>query len=378
MKNMYNNKLQYKNGKFTILQFADIQEISAFSPDTLRLMNRAIETAKPDLIIFSGDQLYGIAPCYHTGKIEEKVRRVIKIICGVCEELNTPFAVTFGNHDNQCGVTNNAQAEIYLESPMCVAGEYFNEDDKGSMFIPLYDGKNKHILDIILIDSGGQCPTGEYMAVTEKQISDYRRLRKKYSENGITTPAVVFQHIPVPEYYNVLECAPFYEKGSVEAFRTHKNEWYRLPAKIKADGGFMGESPATPDKNSGEFEALHEGGNVMALIVGHDHNNSFVAPYEGIDLVYTQGAGFNVYGPGKNRGARVVTLYENNPKEYKTFTLTYSELCSEPLSKPLQEFVFTHIPTSMEQVKRLAVVASAAFSLASIGIYGFYKKSKGK
>ena len=70
----------------------------------------------------------------------------------------------------------------------------------------------------------------------------------------------------------------------------------------------MLESPASPDVNTGEFEAMSEKGDVLGIYVGHDHNNSFVVKYKGVDLGYTQGAGFNVYGPGENRGVRIFEL----------------------------------------------------------------------
>ena len=48
-----------EDGTFHILQFADIQEIPDVSEDTRRLMNAALERAKPDLVVLSGDQLKG-------------------------------------------------------------------------------------------------------------------------------------------------------------------------------------------------------------------------------------------------------------------------------------------------------------------------------
>ncbi len=48
-----------KNGKFKIMQITDIQEIYNVSPDTLKLLENAVEKEKPDLVIYTGDQIKG-------------------------------------------------------------------------------------------------------------------------------------------------------------------------------------------------------------------------------------------------------------------------------------------------------------------------------
>ena len=45
--------------KFKIMQIADTQEIPAVSPDTLSLINNALDREKPDIVIFTGDQIKG-------------------------------------------------------------------------------------------------------------------------------------------------------------------------------------------------------------------------------------------------------------------------------------------------------------------------------
>ena len=45
--------------KFKIMQIADTQETPDVSPDTLSLINSALDREKPDLVIFTGDQIKG-------------------------------------------------------------------------------------------------------------------------------------------------------------------------------------------------------------------------------------------------------------------------------------------------------------------------------
>lgn len=139
----------------------------------------------------------------------------------------------------------------------------------------------------------------------------------------------------------------------------------------------MHESPAAPDRNCGEFEAMKEKGDVLGIYFGHDHVNSFVKNVDGIDLGYTQGAGFNVYGPGKKRGVRVFTLDESEPGKYDTYTVTMEELCDYKPAKPITEFIYTHTPTSVKQVEKFAVKA-VCIAAASIVITLTYKMIKRK
>ncbi len=131
----------------------------------------------------------------------------------------------------------------------------------------------------------------------------------------------------------------------------------------------MGETPAVPDRNTGEFGLLSSLGCVRAVFVGHDHSNSFCAELDGITLAYTQGTGFHAYGPGKKRGVRIVALPEENPADFRTRTVTYADLTNEPFRSPLVPFVMDRLPTTMEEVKRIALLGGAAGAvLAGAGL----------
>ena len=53
-----------KNGKFKIMQITDIQEIYNVSNDTLKLLEAAVEKEKPDLVVYTGDQIKGYGVTY--------------------------------------------------------------------------------------------------------------------------------------------------------------------------------------------------------------------------------------------------------------------------------------------------------------------------
>ena len=58
-------RLQFHySGKFRLLQLADVQEGPKVSPDTIRLIGAACDAAKPDLVVFSGNQVAGYDTAY--------------------------------------------------------------------------------------------------------------------------------------------------------------------------------------------------------------------------------------------------------------------------------------------------------------------------
>lgn len=359
--------------KFKIMQIADTQEIPAVSPDTLSLINNALDREKPDLVIFTGDQIKGYSKKFK--KDPAIIESTIDILVEPIAKRNIPFMVTYGNHDAQCGVDNRGQYKFYARYDNFISGDLRNADDVGTADIQIYSStEDKPVFELYIIDSHGKAKDGAgYAPVDKKQIEWYVSRREQLkAENGDYLPSLVFQHIPVPEFFDVIKKVPKGTKGAVPAYGAHENEYFVLNDETIAEGGFMLESPASPDVNTGEFEAMSEKGDVLGIYVGHDHNNSFVVKYKGVDLGYTQGAGFNVYGPGENRGVRIFELDETAPREYKTHTATFKELCGTKIKTPVKEFIYKHAPTSPRAVKPILIKVGIGIA-AIVAVYAAYK-----
>lgn len=359
--------------KFKIMQIADTQEIPAVSPDTLSLINNALDREKPDLVIFTGDQIKGYSKKFK--KDPAIIESTIDILVEPIAKRNIPFMVTYGNHDAQCGVDNRGQYKFYAKYDNFISGDLRNSDDVGTADIQIYSStEDKPVFELYIIDSHGKAKDGAgYAPVDKEQIEWYISRREQLkAENGDYLPSLVFQHIPVPEFFDVIKKVPKGTKGAVPAYGAHENEYFVLNDETIAEGGFMLESPASPDVNTGEFEAMSEKGDVLGIYVGHDHNNSFVVKYKGVDLGYTQGAGFNVYGPGENRGVRIFELDETASREYKTHTATFKELCGTKIKTPVKEFIYKHAPTSPRAVKPILIKVGIGIA-AIAAVYAAYK-----
>ena len=83
-----------------------------------------------------------------------------------------------------------------------------------------------------------------------------------------------------------------------------------------------------------------------------------------IDVGFTQSAGFNVYGNGKQRGVRCFVLDENDPRNYKTYTKTYEQLCDGKLNTPIKDAIWRVVPTTVDMAKPMIAKALAALAAA--------------
>lgn len=355
--------LKFKDGKFKIMQIADIQETKTPNPDTIKLLELALEKEKPDLVVFTGDQIQGYSATF-LGDLYNNVKASVTAFLKPLVKRNIPFTFTFGNHDTQGGLGKKEQFEIYSSFPNFVETDLRNPEDIASCCIKVKDSKEeKDALAVYVIDSNAKEPDGSYSPVRSEQIDWYKNTREAISEDGKYTNSIVFQHIPVPEFYEIINKVKPFSKGSIEDYKNYKGSFFALDKEMYARGDFFGETPAVPKINTGEFMAFKEKGDVFALFVGHDHNNSFYKEYEGITLGYTQGAGFNTYGPGDKRGVRVLTFNEENVRDFETYSVQMKDLCDFKPSSPVKHFILSSFPAS----KGEAITKGTRF-LGAVGV----------
>lgn len=320
---MQNEPLRFKDGKFKIMLLGDLHDCYDMKnnnaaekmDDTLALIGKAVKELKPDLVIYMGDNA--------RASTEYEMRAVISRITYPFSVSDTPFDLVFGNHDRECEVDLPTQLKLYREHENCYA---FNADDglsgygNHNLVIKSGDGE-KDIFNLWFIDSHSlysDRSKSYYDAVHEDQIEWYKKTAKELADKngGKVLPSLLFQHIPVPEEYELLREAKPYEKlDSVQGHKTYSDKYYMLKPEVE---GYLGEGPAVPDFNSGEFAAWKETGDVLGAFFGHDHMNDFAGYVDGILLAQCKTAGFRVYTDGCRSGVRLITLEENNPENVQT------------------------------------------------------------
>lgn len=361
-----------QDGTFRIMQVSDIQESPNVCGDSLEFLKSALQQEKPDLVIFTGDQLKGYSPYFHVPGGELKAGTTLHKILKPFADKGIPFLVTFGNHDAQSGLTNRQQMYYYLQYPECV-NTMENPEDCGTCCVTIAGKDGKPAFAIYVIDSNSD----RFAPVKSSQLDWYRRTRDHlaHENGGHYLPSLVFQHIPVPEFYEFLQEVPKGTPHAISAFGNRRGHCYLLD-KSKVYGGELGEAPCIPESNSGELETLAEAGDVLGLFVGHDHRNSFWGPLHGIDAGYAPCCGFNTYGPGPDRAVRMFTLHEKDPFHYDTELLSYHDLFGRKVSHPMRDLFLDKFPATPEQMLHILIQTAALTGSAAYLFYKYQKKAK--
>ena len=301
-----------EDGKFRILQFADIQDNAFLEYATYQFIRDSVEATQPDLIVLTGDNISGGgSPTKGLAKLA--IWRYMSIF----EKAGIPVAAVFGNHDSEGPANKEYQMEVYESFDCFVGCEGEDLTGCGNYNLPIYSADGEKMLyNLWMIDSltYNRHPEDEkdvayyendlegYACVHKDQIDWYVKTSNelKAANGGEPVPSMVFQHIIVPEIYDVLA-------------KDKDGKWI-LP---EGNDGELWEDPCPPHYSNGEFDAMVNQGDVVAMFFGHDHKNSFIVPHKGIDLVNTPGVGFSSYGD-ENRGVRVIDLDVKDLSTYET------------------------------------------------------------
>ncbi len=325
------------DGKLKILQVADIQDDEFISPLALKCIKLAIETEKPDLIVLTGDNIGGYS-C--KTKLEGKI--AIDEYMQVFEKAGVPVAMVFGNHDDDdTPYTKLEQIEQY-ETYSCFIGcagvvADLTVGDKytinaGTYNIPVYESKNsdKVVYNIWCFDSGNYNINdgyGGYGYVLPEQIDWYVETsnRLKADNGGVPVPSLAFQHIVPPQIVKALKEVSPDTPGAIQL----GGKYLVLPDDVDKETNWLTEAPCPPDTSFApgyaQVDTMLRQGDVQAIFFGHDHINSFVVDYQGIDLVSSPAITFSSYND-EHRGFRVITLDKSDLTKYDTYTISASDL----------------------------------------------------
>lgn len=250
---------------------------------TSKLLKETIETEKPDLVVFVGDNVTG-------GDNRTRAHEFTQLMT----ELNVPWAPAIGNHegDNAASISREEMISIFMTSPTCLIPSVKAKLADGSdvwgvanYSVPLYNEDGKMVQRFIFMDGGdgmsdedrvrlgfADYPKFVYDFIKENQIAWYREEIKNDE-----CPSMIFCHIPLPEHVDAVE------KGELLA-------------------GYNLEGICCSKYNSGMFAAMKEEGKTMAFVVGHDHVNASRYLYEGVQFIYNRMSGLSSYNAISSKG----------------------------------------------------------------------------
>ena len=284
------------DGTFTLLQFTDTHYIAgdARSQRALACVKEALDQVKPDLVIHTGDIVFGRPDL-------ESAREILSPL----SDSGIPWAVALGNHDAQFGSSREEMFRLIRSLPGCVnlppkEGVYGCSNDvmtlSGTQGVErvfyLFDSMDAVILK-------GEEEIHSYDYIRHDQIGWYRTHSRKFAADngGRPVPSLAFFHIPLREL----------EEG--------------LAAGVPLVGN-NGEPPCPSRLNSGLFAQFRELQDVEAIVYGHDHDCDYVlnhgqmfhiyGRYSGCDTVYNH-LGRDGLGGEKVSGCRIFQFRSGEP-----------------------------------------------------------------
>lgn len=289
-----------EDGTFWIAQFTDLH-LDPSSPgkaQTLTILREIITREQPDLVVLTGDVVTR-APA------AEGWRSIIRFFT----EERQPYVVLLGNHDAET-IAKDSIYTLLEGTPYCLSKRGPVEiSGRGNQQLRIRGSRENTTGALLyLIDSGQYYhdqSLSHYDIIHYDQIEWLRRVHTETQEEigDDTLPALLFFHIPVPEYSALSD-----NKEVVGEMRWHVN------------------SPAI---NSGLFSTMLEMKGVMGAFCGHDHSNDAIGLYKGLALGYGRVSGIDAY-EGLSRGGRIIVLYEGEQR-FDTYVVISGEEERGPL-----------------------------------------------
>ena len=317
-----------ENGEFKILHLCDCQDGYPAKENMLKYINYMLKTYEPDLVVLGGDNCV----CAKEDKPD-----AIKELVAPFVENKVYFTLVFGNHDHEQGVDKETLLKYYQKfgGKYCLAYDAVPEmSGTATHNLPVYASDGSGVkFNVWMFDSGSYVydENGNrlgYDSVRKDQIEWYESTSKALeAKAGEKVPSLAFQHIIVKEIYDVMFPKALFKIPFVT--ETYDGTTYSVfNPDTSSFIGFMLEPPSPGVFNHGQFDAMVERGDVLGLLVGHDHINSYEAELDGIKLINTPGVSMNAYGNEFVRGSRLITIKEDDPWNFTSEVITVNDVAA--------------------------------------------------
>ena len=302
------------DGKLKIMHLTDTHLEDDNIDASLWLIDKACGREKPHIAVVSGDNVLNFDD-------SNKTKAYIGRLMSVFEKYGIAAAVTFGNHDSEVGALSRQELMEYYSSFSCHVKNHNGEKPffSGTYNIPVLssDG-NEMKFNLWIFDSGDYDGMGHYGCMSREDVEWYKEQSEKIKKEngGKTVCSFAFQHMIVPEVYDALKKC---DKKRLYSFEhiVNKGEYYMFSPDT-VNYGTLNETPCSGGINFGQFDAMTEMGDVLAVFSGHDHTNAFGVRYKGIDIVNSLSTRSQSDRFSSQYGYRILEINEGEPGKYTT------------------------------------------------------------
>ncbi len=293
--------LEVESGDPVVLQLSDTQICNWGDVETwcYRYVREVVEKTDPDLIILTGDIVYGRF---------DPNGALLKGLINFMETLNTPWAPVFGNHDNeslmgvdwQCQQLEAAENCLFKQGDLTGNGNYSVGITQGGELLRVFYMLDSNGCSEPMVDStgkpGGHSVPGTNVVQTSAGLATDQVTWFIDSINAIHAVTAdvkisMAYHIQPTIFHDAFKKYKEYdgliETGSSSILKNPLN-LDTLETADDTDFGYLGRTTKGPWGDSRLSISKLKELSVDSIFVGHEHCNSVSIVYEGIRFQYGQ------------------------------------------------------------------------------------------
>lgn len=267
-------------------------------------VDEAVERATPDLIVLTGDNIYGET---------DDDGSDWKELCEKMDSYKTPWLCVFGNHDNESGKGVNWQIRQLEKTKYCVFYRGNVTGNSNYNVLVSQMGEPKYLF--YMLDTNG-CAIKEHNP-GEALMPDNVDIEELMLSAGIFNNQlnwVTESYSAVKETHGDVESLMFYHIPPFEAWYSVAQAGDKYPMGTFFDDGV----------NFGIYKEAHSGFNIgngfyskaksvncKGMFVGHQHKIATSIVYDGIRLTYGLKTGTYDYHDRDMLGSTLLTIYND-------------------------------------------------------------------
>ena len=306
--------LKFKNGVLKIMHITDTHYSFENVDASVRLLEIACDREMPDVVIVTGDNVDNYPEAKDTKKLIDRLMSVF-------DDRNIPAAITFGNHDSERGAMSREELMAYYNTHKSSISVDDGEELSGcgTYNIPVHASDSDKVkFNLWIFDSNDYDDEGHYGCVLPDQVEWYKKRSDELTQanDGNKVYSLAFQHMIVEDVYRALKMTKIRVPFSYHHMYDKKRFYSFDPKGVNF--GTLTETPCSGYHNYGQFDAMVEKGDVLAMFSGHDHTNAFGVKYKGIDISNTVSTRYNRDRFSSQYGYRIITINESDTSVYKS------------------------------------------------------------